>query len=359
MRILGTTCRVPAFLLLDPEERRLLRAALRHEGTGREAVLGRAAAGRRRAVLWLLESGDEWPEGRADACAEPDGEGPRLEERYALGPLLGRGAGGRVHAARDRRGARTVAVKLGRRGGASVGREIRILRRLRIAGVVRLLAWGATDGRTWMATERVQGGPFPGEATGRALGRRFATLVGVVSRMHARGVVHGDLKPANVLVSAEGAVTVIDFGAATGPGEEGVPAGTPAFLSPARLRGAASSVASDLYALGALLYLALTGALPHGEGGESTLVERRLRGPPLPVRAVAPRAPRDLAAVADRLLRPDAPGRFASAPDLLSALPSRRRRSRGRSSRIARAGRTASWSTRTDPSRAARRSEPA
>src|SRR5690606_19122483 len=109
-----------------------------------------------------------------------------------------------------------------------------------------------------------------------------------VAHAHTRLIVHRDLKPANVLVSDEGAVKLLDFGIAKllTPGDASDPGltlpgaqpMTPAYASPEQLRGEPASTAADVYALGVLLHVLLTGHLPFGAGRDgAAALERRIR----------------------------------------------------------------------------------
>jgi hypothetical protein len=117
------------------------------------------------------------------------------------------------------------------------------------------------SGRT--LAERLAGGPLPW----RAALRIGAEVAAALAAAHARGLVHRDVKPANVMLTASGA-KVVDFGIAavageTGePGPDGIVLGTPAYVAPERLEGGPVRPASDVYGLGLVLYRALTGGLP-------------------------------------------------------------------------------------------------
>ena len=186
--------------------------------------------------------------------------------RYALGEALGRGGHASVWEAEDRVTRTKVALKrFHRQSGpwtARIRREIAALRMLRVPGVVQLLDEGVDEEGAYVVMERVQGAPFPGAEVPVSWERLRPTLIALLetfARIHARGVVHRDIKPGNILVRGDGTPVVLDFGIArwdlggaiTNHGEV---LGTPLFLAPEQLQGEPVTPATDLYALGAVLF---------------------------------------------------------------------------------------------------------
>ncbi|MBZ4423305.1 protein kinase [Myxococcus sp. RHST-1-4] len=165
--------------------------------------------------------------------------------------------------------------------------------------------------------------PLTPEAAAR-LRAGLAQLVRGLRALHASGLVHRDIKPSNVLVSPEGRVVIVDFGLATElqerlPLRDGSAAGTLPYMAPEQLRGGPLTPASDLYAVGLVLYEALTGYRPFRDetayfltGDAELLLQRRRAEPPPDPRTLVPGAPDDLAELAMALLsltpgeRPDA-----------------------------------------------------
>ncbi|MCU0701263.1 MAG: protein kinase [Myxococcaceae bacterium] len=122
--------------------------------------------------------------------------------------------------------------------------------------VPRVFAVGETDGRRWLAMELVRGERFDVWALPRALTERLVALETVARAVHAahlRGVVHRDLKPENVVVTADGAPRVLDFGIARPVGEATPAAGTRAYMSPEQREGRPVDGRADVYALGVML----------------------------------------------------------------------------------------------------------
>ena len=150
-------------------------------------------------------------------------------------------------------------------------------------------------------------------------------LAGAIQALHAAGKVHCDIKPSNVLVTAEGRVVVVDFGLVT----ELVPdpldryrrreiAGTVAYMPPEQIQPMPLTAAADWYAFGVLLYEALTGRLPF-EGSLDAVIRQKLQGAPAPPRSLAPGAPEDLSELCVELLRPS-PAERPEAPDIFAWL---------------------------------------
>ncbi|MGC9671264.1 protein kinase domain-containing protein [Planosporangium sp. 12N6] len=141
------------------------------------------------------------------------------------------------------------------------------------------------SGRT--LAERLAGGPMPW----RAALRVGAEVAAALAAAHARGLVHRDVKPANIMLTASG-VKVVDFGIAAVAGETGEPRpdgtvlGTPAYLAPERLDGGPVRPASDVYALGLLLYRALAGGMPWTAETTTQMINANVQVEPRPLPAI-------------------------------------------------------------------------
>ncbi|MFF4652075.1 serine/threonine-protein kinase [Streptomyces sp. NPDC001380] len=217
--------------------------------------------------------------------------------RYRLQGLLGSGATADVHRAVDERLGRPVALKVfrpecGPEAGARFAGEARLLARLDHPGLVTVYDYGHCDGRSHLALELVEGrslrdvlrdGPLP-PADVAPFG---AALARALAHVHARGVVHRDVKPANVLVDREGSPRLADFGVSRLVDGGGMTAtnkvvGTAAYLAPEQVRGLGACTASDVYALGLLLLECLTGRREYPGPPMESAVARLHRSPAVP-----------------------------------------------------------------------------
>ncbi|MFJ8162679.1 serine/threonine-protein kinase [Streptomyces sp. NPDC096136] len=198
--------------------------------------------------------------------------------RYRLGKRLGRGGMGTVWQASDELLGRSVAVKelhVGA-GGQAAGalREARTVAQIKHPHVVVVHDVVEDDGRPYIVMELVEGGSLADRLTADGpldageTARVGLALLGALGAAHERGVLHRDVKPANVLMEAgTGRVVLTDFGIARLAGsttisETGAFVGSPEYTSPERMQGADAGPASDLWSLGALLCAALTGESP-------------------------------------------------------------------------------------------------
>lgn len=261
--------------------------------------------------------------------------GRRIADRYVLFRILGRGGHGEVWQAEDTLDQTFVAIKLLRSGTidepARVRREVSALRLLRIPGVVQMLDEGIDDGQPFMVMERISGHPFPGTSKSDWSKIEMVTraLLETLDRVHAVGVVHGDIKPGNVLVDVQGRPTLLDFSLARGPTlaretkVDDYIQGTPDYLAPEQIVGDALTPASDLYSLGVMLYEALSGRLPHETNDFQTLLRLRLTEAPPHLETIAPDVPKVIATTIDALLAREPKDRPQTAGELLERLRDR------------------------------------
>jgi serine/threonine-protein kinase len=251
------------------------------------------------------------------------GEGELLSGRYRLVERLGSGGMSDVWRGHDEVLDRPVALKvLASRlmNDQSLRRRVRIEARAaarishpHVTGVYDYGESPGPDGEPipFVVMELVDGLPMAAHlAGGQALPWRAAVSAGVqvagaLDAAHAHGVVHRDVKPGNVILTATG-VKVLDFGISALVGEpdadeRGELLGTPAYLAPERLAGGAVSPASDVYALGLLLYRSLTGRLPWQAETTTQLLKAHLHTDPGPLPPVAGLPP-EVAALCERCL---------------------------------------------------------
>ncbi|MGW2819143.1 serine/threonine-protein kinase [Streptomyces sp. NPDC001415] len=229
-------------------------------------------------------------------------EDPRVVGSFRLHRRLGAGGMGVVYLGSDRRGQR-VALKVIRPDLAEdqefrsrFAREVSAARRIRGGCTARLVAADLEAERPWFATQYVPGpslhdkvaeeGPLTA-AEAAAIGAALSE--GLVA-VHEAGVVHRDLKPSNILLSPKGP-RIIDFGIAWATGAStlthvGTAVGSPGFLAPEQVRGAAVTPATDVFSLGATLAYAAMGDSPFGHGSSEVMLyrvvheEAQLRGVP-------------------------------------------------------------------------------
>jgi tRNA A-37 threonylcarbamoyl transferase component Bud32/Skp family chaperone for outer membrane proteins len=268
-------------------------------------------------------------------------EGRILDGRYRLGSLLGVGGMARVYVASDRVLERQVAVKVLSPPYAQdpvfverFRREARAAARLSHPNIVAVFDSGADAAQLYLVMEYVAGQSLAQllASQGRLAPRRSVELAvqvcAALAAAHAQGLVHRDVKPANVLVDPDGQVKVADFGivkasAATTLTGTGTVLGTAAYLSPEQAQGGPVDARSDLYGLGCVLYELLCGTPPFGSGADSppvAVATRHVSEPPEPPSARNPRVDLALDQVVLTALAKDPAQRYQSAVDMQDAL---------------------------------------
>ncbi|HEX2312468.1 MAG TPA: serine/threonine-protein kinase, partial [Thermomonospora sp.] len=240
-------------------------------------------------------------------------EGRRIAGRYRLEALLGRGGMGAVWRARDEMLDREVAVKevmvrheLSDAEQEAVRertlREARATARLSHPGIVTVHDVVDEDGRPWIVMELIRArslqqildeeGPLP-PARVADIGRQTAAALRAA---HAVGILHRDVKPANVLITDEGRAVLTDFGIARVVGDAtltrtGLLVGSPAYMPPERAKGEPATPASDLWSLGATLYAACEGRPPHDRSEVMAVLAAVMTEDPPPPRNAGPLTP--------------------------------------------------------------------
>ncbi|WP_436535449.1 serine/threonine-protein kinase [Actinoplanes sp. HUAS TT8] len=231
--------------------------------------------------------------------------GDLINGRYRLGEMLGRGGMSVVWRADDEVLGREVAVKVLSAALADdpglrqrIRAEARAAAGLRHPGIVEVFDYSefTEAGRTlsYVVMELVEGRSMDDMLTAGRLPWRLAVLIGAqvaaaLAAAHRAGIVHRDVKPGNVMVTATG-VKLVDFGISATVGEldgqDGIVLGTPAYLAPERVTGQPVRPATDVYALGLLLYRALAGQMPWNATTVTQMVKAHVYTSPAPLPAV-------------------------------------------------------------------------
>ena len=263
-----------------------------------------------------------------------------LPERYAEPRLIGHGGMGEIFLAEDRELGRKVAVKvLAERFARDEALRSRFTREAHAAArlssephVVTIYDVGESGDRPFIVMEYLGGGTLGARARDRPIHPDQALLwldqVGqALDAAHARGIVHRDVKPANLLFDDRGQIRVVDFGVARVVDETtgqltaaGTVLGTAGYISPEQARGEAASAASDLYSLGIVAYELLTGGRPFERGSATAEALAHLHEPVPLASERSVGLPRPVDAVFDRALAKDPGRRYGSAAAFVSAL---------------------------------------
>ena len=270
--------------------------------------------------------------------AEAFAPGRVLGDRYRLDHKLARGGMATVWVAEDPLLSRKVAIKVlhpelavddGLR--ARFRNEAIAAARLTHPGIVATYDTGDDDGVAYIVMELVDGFNLRHilDRNGR-LAVRDSVNIGTqvaeaLDHAHRHGLVHRDVKPANVLVQPDGRVKVTDFGIAKATGTDdltrtGTVIGTARYLAPEQVNGEPVDARADVYALGLVLYEMLTGGPPFGGDTDVATAVARLTSTPEPIRSRRPEVPRPVEDVVARSLARDPEYRYSSARELRDAL---------------------------------------
>jgi serine/threonine-protein kinase len=262
-----------------------------------------------------------------------------LAGRYRLGALLGAGGMARVVAARDLRLDRPVAIKLAPASGIDrAGRE-RFVREARSSAgfshpnAVAVFDAGEADGYLYLVMELVDGPSVAARLADHGpldIDEALTITVAVLAALgaaHAAGIIHRDVKPGNILLGPGGAVKLADFGIAKRLGDisadltgAGQFIGTPKYLAPEQVVGEPVTAATDLYAVGVVLFEMLAGHPPF-EADTPIATAIAHRDAPIPdLRRVRPDVPVHVAAAVARAMAKDPAARFESAEQMAATL---------------------------------------
>ena len=276
------------------------------------------------------------PPARAPQKPEPDAAAPpsglRIEG-YEMLTRLAEGGAGTIYLARRQATGENVVVKVmvqrlpsgeESKEAQRLSREYEAICRVESPRIVRLYEYGVTDGHVYLVMEyfpsgslrEILLGPLPREVALTYLHQVAAAL----DIIHKAGILHRDLKPANIMLRTDGSLALIDFGTAKYAAGHartltaaGSVIGTPNYMSPEQCSGLPLTPASDLYAVGVLLYEMLTGQVPY-EAAMPLAVMYKHQYAPLPR---LPAAHADLQGLLDKLMAKNPQDRFQRARELL------------------------------------------
>ncbi len=259
---------------------------------------------------------------------------------YDLLAELGRGGMGIVHKAQDRRLGRLVALKVILAGGHAGSKErqrfqieVEATAKLQHPNIVQVYEVGEEGGRPFMAMEYCPGGSLEDQIRDqpqppREAAQLIATLADALHQAHQAGIVHRDVKPANVLLAANGAPKLADFGLAKSLNDEdgltqtGAIMGSLGYMAPEQALGRTrdATPATDVYSLGALLYKLLTGRPPFQGPNQLETINSIAAADPVSIQVLQRRVPQDLVTICHKCLEKSPARRYATAAALADDL---------------------------------------
>lgn len=261
--------------------------------------------------------------------------------KYQIIERLGSGGQAEVYLALEPRLQRRVAIKVllahlahDPEVGARFAQEARLVASLRHPGIVQLFDFDTQGDQFYMVMEYLEGGSLKDRLAARSVDAPFSPaeaaallrpVAAALDYAHAQGAIHRDIKPGNILFTRDGQAVISDFGVAKilGDGAQmsmaGSVVGTPAYMSPEQAGGGPVTAASDLYALGIVLYQMLTGQVPFSGDSLSGVLMQHLQAPPPAPRTLNPRLSAPVEAVLLQALAKLPAARFPSAAALFAA----------------------------------------
>jgi eukaryotic-like serine/threonine-protein kinase len=269
----------------------------------------------------------------------------RTFDHFVPVETLGAGGMGTVYKARDMQLERFVALKLLHKDlsseadhGAQLQREARIAASVNHPNVIQIFSLGMDHGQFYVVMELIDHGSLDDlmESQGRLPENQVLDVGIQIARglraAHRKGLIHRDVKPANILFVDEQAAKIGDFGIAAFATQQSqntesdrVIWGTPPYVAPERLCNQPEDVRSDIYSLGATLFHAVAGKPPIDSSTNSATELRELKQHPLELRAIAPEVSGLTARVLQRMIAPDPKERFSLYDELLAKLDEARR----------------------------------
>ncbi len=267
----------------------------------------------------------------------------RIVSHYKILEKMGREGIGVIYKAEDMEHERVVALKFlppdvtrDAKIRSEFVREATAIAELDHPNVCKIFEIDETaDGRLFVAMACYDGETLQERIAREDLSPLEATETAIaiargLERAHAKGIVHRDLRPANVFITRDGVVKVVDFSLARWPGETdfagvAIVPGTMPYLSPEQVRGARLDGRTDVWGLGAVLYEMLTGRAPFGGEYEQAVKEAILDEAPEPVERVREGVPGALARITARALAKEPGDRYQSAGEMLAELEAARR----------------------------------
>jgi tetratricopeptide (TPR) repeat protein len=263
---------------------------------------------------------------------------PDVPSGYEILEPIGRGGMGVVYRANQRALGRIVALKQIQAGLDADAQELARFRteaeaaaRLRHPNIVQVYDVGLREGSPYLAMELVEGGSLAdrlrrGPLSVREAAERIAAIARAIDHAHSAGIIHRDLKPGNILLAPDGTPKVADFGLAkrldveAGHTQSGAVLGTPSYMAPEQAQGRAVGPSADIFALGAILYVCLTGRPPFPAATPlEMLLQARLHDPPA-ISRLRPGVPRDIQTICLKCLELDPRRRYATAGQLADDL---------------------------------------
>lgn len=254
--------------------------------------------------------------------------------KFEIIEKIGQGAMGMVYKARDPFIGRLVALKTITTGLSEDANLLeRFYQEARSAGtlahpnIVTIFELGKEGDTPFIAMEFIEGGSLD-KLIEKRVPMSVAQKVGYVVQIcraleyaHSKGVVHRDIKPGNVMVTAEGGVKVVDFGIArlvgSGKTQTGLLIGTLGYMSPQQIRGKSADARSDIWAVGIMFDELLTGERPFGGENHADLMMNILTAPLSPVTSIVPDVPIEVERVITKMLQRDVENRYQSMQEVL------------------------------------------